>query len=699
MRIPSIHYSFVAVTVSCLLVAAARAGGPSGTAFTYQGQLRQGGVPVSAICDFEFRLFDVEKTGTPIAPVSDATLVDVTNGLFTAFVDFGGSVFDGDARWLEVAVRCPAGSGEYVLLEPRGGITAAPHALQTRGIFVDDQGQVGIGTTQPADALHIVQDQTSSAFSGVLVENVNPPAGQSAVYLDLKNNAPEAANTYRLQHVGNVPGREGNFEIWDVGDATSRIAITPTGNVGIGTATPNQKLSILDPQDATLSFALKLANPSDQLFPSTGVLFQVDSGGDRGKGAIAYRKTGTWNRGEFHFLQNSSADSGIAAMADSVLKITNTGDVGVGIGPSATPDARLEVADDQISVLTYPLKIANHGAGVGSAAGILFHAGHFSSSTGKGALVYERRLNGVRGDFHFLQNADEDLNVKPGLADAVMTIANNGNVGIGTDSPLAKLHVAGFLKVDGPIVTDHSVSIGFDSPVFPLQVLANDLIGILSENIADTGTAISGKASTTSDRFTPIGVKGEAVSPIGRGVVGLASATSGANFGVHGESRSADGCDFYAAGAGDDYCAASSRRWKSHVESISDPLDKLARLRGVYFDWDEEHGGHHDIGMIAEEVGMVLPEIVNYEENGIDASGMDYSKWAPLLVEAVNALRAEKDLQIEELQTRLAVLEESIGKMGSPSRVSTLGMATPTLAALCLIGILVMGRSRGRVST
>jgi predicted RNase H-like nuclease (RuvC/YqgF family) len=40
-------------------------------------------------------------------------------------------------------------------------------------------------------------------------------------------------------------------------------------------------------------------------------------------------------------------------------------------------------------------------------------------------------------------------------------------------------------------------------------------------------------------------------------------------------------------------------------------------------------------------VGQVIPEIVVYEENGVDASGMDYSKMTPLLVEAANAMRNE----------------------------------------------------------
>ena len=64
--------------------------------------------------------------------------------------------------------------------------------------------------------------------------------------------------------------------------------------------------------------------------------------------------------------------------------------------------------------------------------------------------------------------------------------------------------------------------------------------------------------------------------------------------------------------------------------------------------------------MIAEEVGAVLPEIVAYETNGMDAVGMDYSRLAPLLVEAVKALEqrvAEKDATIAGLEKRLEKLE------------------------------------------
>ena len=163
--------------------------------------------------------------------------------------------------------------------------------------------------------------------------------------------------------------------------------------------------------------------------------------------------------------------------------------------------------------------------------------------------------------------------------------------------------------------------------------------------VAPSDTAVWGRTTTGF-----AGVHGANAAASGRGVYGHASDTSGTNYGVFGASSSASGFDFYAGGAGVNYGASSSRRWKNNVVPIGDPLAKLSKLQGVFFDWDEEHGGAHDVGMIAEEVGAVLPEIVQYEQNGVDAIGMDYSKMTPLLVQAVNALRAEQDTRIESLR-------------------------------------------------
>jgi len=91
----------------------------------------------------------------------------------------------------------------------------------------------------------------------------------------------------------------------------------------------------------------------------------------------------------------------------------------------------------------------------------------------------------------------------------------------------------------------------------------------------------------------------------------------------------------------------SSRRWKTNIQTIQGALEKVERLRGVSFDWKKK--GRHDIGLIAEEVGEVVPEVVTYEKNGKDALGVDYARLTALLIEAAK----EQQSQIRELKAEL----------------------------------------------
>jgi len=110
----------------------------------------------------------------------------------------------------------------------------------------------------------------------------------------------------------------------------------------------------------------------------------------------------------------------------------------------------------------------------------------------------------------------------------------------------------------------------------------------------------------------------------------------------------------------DAWTTYSSRRWKTNIEPIDGALDKVQRLRGVSFDWKEN--GKPDIGLIAEEVGEVIPEVVSYEENGKDAKSVDYARLVAVLIEAVKEQQKEIDQQkaaIQTLQNRVTTLEEN----------------------------------------
>jgi len=80
----------------------------------------------------------------------------------------------------------------------------------------------------------------------------------------------------------------------------------------------------------------------------------------------------------------------------------------------------------------------------------------------------------------------------------------------------------------------------------------------------------------------------------------------------------------------------SDERLKENIITISGSLDKLMQIRGVEFDWKDMPGIHenegHDIGVIAQEIEAVLPEIVTMRDNGYLA--VKYEKIVALLIES-----------------------------------------------------------------
>ena len=91
--------------------------------------------------------------------------------------------------------------------------------------------------------------------------------------------------------------------------------------------------------------------------------------------------------------------------------------------------------------------------------------------------------------------------------------------------------------------------------------------------------------------------------------------------------------------------ASSDERLKSNKKLIDGALTKVNQLGGYEFDWIPMVGIHenegHDIGVIAQEVEKVIPEIVTTRDNGYKA--VKYEKLVPLLIEAIKELSAEID--------------------------------------------------------
>jgi len=97
--------------------------------------------------------------------------------------------------------------------------------------------------------------------------------------------------------------------------------------------------------------------------------------------------------------------------------------------------------------------------------------------------------------------------------------------------------------------------------------------------------------------------------------------------------------------------SSSDIRWKTNIKTIESPLEKLQKLSGVEFDWIEDtelHGNiGNDVGVIAQEVELVLPQAVQTRDSGMKA--VRYEKLIPLLIETVK----EQQRQIDELKNKI----------------------------------------------
>jgi hypothetical protein len=147
----------------------AQGGGPAqpnspeaalGTGFTYQGQLKSGSGFVSGPCNFQFGLWDAPTLGAQSGVTQTVPGATVTNGLFTVVLngsgEFGASAFNGNARYLQIAVKCGSDS-TFTAFTSRQALTPAPYAL-----YASSAGTAGSATTGNS-----ANTASSVAWSGV----------------------------------------------------------------------------------------------------------------------------------------------------------------------------------------------------------------------------------------------------------------------------------------------------------------------------------------------------------------------------------------------------------------------------------------------------------------------------------------------------------------------------------------------------
>jgi microcystin-dependent protein len=118
---------WAAVVSGVLVVGTLQAQPAFGTAFTYQGHLKNADQPADGTFGMVFELYGQPSGGTRLDTYPDSGMasIAVSRGLFTTTIEFDAACFNGDKRWLAITVN-------GVTLTPRQELTAVPHALVAR---------------------------------------------------------------------------------------------------------------------------------------------------------------------------------------------------------------------------------------------------------------------------------------------------------------------------------------------------------------------------------------------------------------------------------------------------------------------------------------------------------------------------------------------------------------------------------------
>ncbi len=147
----------VAIALVAAFIGRPLAADAQGTAFTYQGRLNNNGAPANGVYDFRFRAAVDAGGNNFVGTPSLVSGIVVTNGLFTAPVDFGAGIFNGSNVWLQVEVRTN-GVGGYSALFPPQPLTPAPYAITA--------GSVSSGGLPAVYTNSVAFNNPGNSFSG-----------------------------------------------------------------------------------------------------------------------------------------------------------------------------------------------------------------------------------------------------------------------------------------------------------------------------------------------------------------------------------------------------------------------------------------------------------------------------------------------------------------------------------------------------
>jgi len=425
---------------------------PQPTSFSYQGRLV--GIPLgpTATVDLRFRLYNAAADGQQAGATLCKEDVTVTDGLFATSLDFGNQ-FNGEARYLEIEVRanaalgCDDGTG-FELLLPRQQISATPYALYALNSPPGVPGPAGpVGPVGPQGP---IGNTGPSGATG--------PAGPTGSVGPIGPQGPQGAQ-----------GLTGASPFTVLGATASYL-----GRIGIGTTTPTQQLDVngrVTVRSGVIQNGLTPVTTTSDL----GLYSQVPG---------QWMRMVTSNAPHSWYVDGGSG--GTAAMT-----LTDQGRLSIGLG-NGPGGLSVSTVMSTSAYNTMPQGIHMGRVPGYPGATDLILAGGTGADGGSG--MYFTTPTGWRGMSYTRSSDTITLNYST-------YFLPNGNVGIGTNTPVARLDVNGRTRTrELEIIGGADIVEGFDTGCIPaepgtLMSIDPDRPGIVRPSTAAYDTRVAGVVS------------------------------------------------------------------------------------------------------------------------------------------------------------------------------------------------------------
>ena len=491
------------------------------------------------------------------------------------------------------------------------------------------------------------------------------------------------------------------------------------GNVGIGTTSPFRKLSVegsawisgdltVNSLTATSSISATAFNSTDTtnggysiggskiLFASStsrSVSVGIGAGNALLSGALNNTALG------YEALYLATTSSSNTAVGYQALKANTTGYYNTAVGAGALDVNTTGIYNTAVGGLSMG---ANTTGSYNMAAGFSLTnntTGNYNSALGYDSLSLNTTgtYNTSIGSESLRSNRTGSSNVAIGTqanryngsATSTVAIGYQAGQGVSTVSYNQGGVIIGYRSGVNLTTGDNNILLGYQAGE---TLTTGDNNIVIGYNI-DSPTATSNNTMTIGNLIFGTGIDGNGTT-ISTGNIGIGSTTPNYKLTVDGtvafQSLANNGTGYYVcanAGTGElatstTACGASSERFKTNINDLTYGLDTVLQLRPVSFNWKSDfiNSSSTQIGFIAEEVDLLIPEVIGHDDKGT-IMNLDYPKLTSVLVNAIKEIwnkTQELIAKVSGLENRLNELEARLNALEGVDNTNTANSQQPT---------------------